>query len=310
MNKLLTSIYNKYQVPEFITFLHGEKNLATQRLYIAKLLRANYDWRKAFNYQDKEGSYISFDGLDDDNSDRILVGGSIGERVEEDKKEQQGAEKLVNEPTIDKFEQYGHIGVMGPTESGKTSIIKTFFCDNKFPNIYQEFIYCGPPKQLNEMAKAFAAWKYLNKEDYAKAKMTYFKLEEMQQAIIYAQTENSQVQKLFYIDDAMIISEANNKKIATFIHQAKNYNVTMIVAMHEPFGNANEKMIRSGCRYFVVINLPRETLARLFKIPSDHFIIKQIENVSSPHERVIIEDKVKQTFFNKQYSTFNKVNKD
>lgn len=219
-------------------------------------------------------------------------------------------EDLARDKTITSFEEFGHLALIGPTESGKTTRFKIFLCDQIInSDLFDKFYYVGPPKQLEEIALSWAANIYLNGKDYKQAQMEYFKLEELDKAILACtNTDNHQMKKFIFLDDALVISKQFNKKISTWIHQAKNYNTTCAISVHEAFGSQDEKMVRSACRYFCGINLNPATTSKLINKPLDSPIIKSLEAESNPHKVFFIYDKKSQTTFNENYKTFNSIN--
>lgn len=219
-------------------------------------------------------------------------------------------ENFVKDGEIKNFEEFGHVALIGPTESGKTTKFKVFCCDELFDStLFDKFIYVGPPKQLEEIAIAWAANNYLKKNEWKNEKMEYYKLEEMDKAILdCTNTENQHIKKLIFLDDALVVSKQFNKKISTWIHQAKNYNTTVVISVHEAFGTQDEKMVRSACRYLCGINLSPATTSKLINKPTDNAIIKTLEAQKNPHKVFFIYDKKNQTVYNENYKTFNSIN--
>jgi len=218
---------------------------------------------------------------------------------------------IVSEKELGAFETFGHIALIGPTESGKTTRFKIFCCDQKFDSRENsEFIYVGPPKQLEEIAKSWCGDLMLSGQDYKKGKMQYFKLEEMDKAMLYCTNGANSHKKLLFLDDALVISSQLSKKISTWIHQAKNYNTTVVVSVHEAFGSQNEKMVRSACRYFVGINLQPAQASKLLNLPMDNLLIKNLESEVNPYKNLFIFDKKTQTIYNENYKQFNAVSNE
>lgn len=215
-------------------------------------------------------------------------------------------EKLVQEPELNEFEQFGHVAMIGPTESGKTTRFKFFVLDNKFPvKDIDTFIYCGPPKQMEEV---FATWTVVTHDagKIKQMKALYYKLDEMEKALLYCSSnEHFKENKLIFLDDALIISSQLNNKISTWIHQAKNYNTTVVISVHEAFGSKCEKMVRTACRYFVGINLEPQQTARLLTLPVDNPLVKTLESETDPHKKLFIYDKKMHEIFNENYHRFN-----
>lgn len=219
-------------------------------------------------------------------------------------------EDLAKDFDIKSFEEFGHIALIGPTESGKTTKFKTFCCD-KLINVelFDKFYYVGPPKQLEDVAVSWAADQYLTRGEWKDTKMEYFKLDELDKALLECtNTDNQHLKKFIFLDDALIISKQFNKKIASWIHQAKNYNTTACISVHEAFGTQDEKMIRSACRYLCGINLAPATTSKLINKPIDNNIIKSLEAQKNPHRVFFIYDKKSQNIFNEHYKTFNSIN--
>lgn len=217
---------------------------------------------------------------------------------------------IISEETLESFKKFGHVALIGPTESGKTYRFKIFCCDQKFNcKEYDEFIYVGPPKQLEEISKAWAANLYLTTGSFEKDNMRYFKLEEIEQAILYCTAIENNHSKLCFLDDALIVNPQTNKRIATWIHQAKNYNTTAVISVHEAFGSKDEKMVRTACKYYVGLNLGPETISKLIQQPKDSYIIKQLESKKqSPEKNVFIYDKNTQLCYKNDYKVFNNIN--
>lgn len=217
---------------------------------------------------------------------------------------------IVNEEPLINFKKFGHLALIGPTESGKTFRFKIFCCDQKFNSEeYDEFIYCGPPKQLEEISKAWAANLYLTEGKYDDGNMRYFKLEEIDKAILYCTASENNHSKLIFLDDALIVNAQMNKRIATWIHQAKNYNTTVVISVHEAFGSKDEKMVRTACKYYVGLNLGPETISKLIQQPKENYIIKQLESKSTtPQKNVFIYDKNTQIVYKDDYKVFNNIN--
>lgn len=211
---------------------------------------------------------------------------------------------LVKEPELTEFEEFGHVALIGPTESGKTTRFKIFVLDGKFPIAsINTFIYVGPPKQMEEV---FASWAAAADNQLKSRKNLYYQLDEMDKAMLYCSSvENQKESKLIFLDDALVISSQISKKISTWIHQAKNYNTTVVISVHEAFGTQNEKMVRTACRYFVGINLQPPQISKLINMPADGPIIKSIESETDPHKKMFIYDKKTQTLFNQEYHLFN-----
>lgn len=215
--------------------------------------------------------------------------------------------EIVNEPTLTKFEQHRHVALIGPTGAGKTWRFKSFLVDQKFPK-YDEFIYVGPSRQLEDVSKCYAGKLLLDDGDYTSGHMIYIKLENMDAALLYCTaSENQSKQKLLFLDDALIVSSKLNKKISSWIHQAKNYNTTVVISVHEAFGSQDEKMVRTACRYFVGFNLNPAQISKLVSLPVDNPIIKQIESEDDPHKNFFIYDKDIKTVFGNDYKVFNSV---
>lgn len=217
---------------------------------------------------------------------------------------------LVTDKSISDFEEFGHIALIGPTESGKTTRFKIFCCDEIINSTnYDKFYYVGPPKQLEEIAISWAANSYLKTGSWEKCSMEYYKLEELDKAILdCTNNENHDLSKFIFLDDALVISKQFNKKISTWIHQAKNYNTTVCISVHEAFGSQDEKMVRSASRYMCGINLNPATTSKIINKPTDSPIIKNLESQKNPHKVFFIYDKKTQEVYNENYKTFNSVN--
>lgn len=179
-----------------------------------------------------------------------------------------------------------------------------FVADHKFPTKdISTFIYVGPGKQMEEV---FACWAAVCKEKHVTCKCDYYKLDEMDKAMLYCSaSEHQQERKLIFLDDALVISSQLSKKISTWIHQAKNYNTTVVISVHEAFGTQNEKMVRTACRYFVGINLQPPQISKLISQPVDTPVIKSIESEIDPHKKLFIFDKKTQEIFTGEYIRFN-----
>lgn len=210
---------------------------------------------------------------------------------------------IVEHPSLSKFEEHGHIALIGPTNSGKTWRFKSFACDNKYED-YETFVYVGPPKQLTEVAKSYCGSLLLKHKDYTQGHMCYYKLDDLELALQYCTSEENKQKKLLFLDDALILSTQLSKKISTWIHQAKNYNTTVVISVHEAFGTQVEKMVRTACRYYVGLNLNPQQISKLVNLPTDAKALKQIEATEDPHDQYFIFDKISKHFFNNQYKTF------
>lgn len=217
---------------------------------------------------------------------------------------------IARDPHLQEFEEFGHIALIGPTESGKTTRFKIFLCDEIInSNYFDKFYYVGPPKQLEEITIAWAANKYLKTNQWKDAKMEYFKLDELDKCLLECtNNENHSIKKFVFLDDALVINKQFNKKISTWIHQAKNYNTTVCISVHEAFGSQDEKMVRSACRYMCGINLSPATTSKIINKPTDSNIIKTLESQKDPHKVFFIYDKKSQEIFNENYKTFNSIN--
>lgn len=211
-------------------------------------------------------------------------------------------EGIYKKPEIESFEEFGHVALIGPTNSGKTTKMKTFLCDQNFKD-YSMFVYVGQEKDLKEMAACWSAEEYLDTDAFGNRKMQFFELSKIESAIVYCQNKENTFSKLLFIDDALLQGSKAIKNIANFISQAKNYNTTVVVTMHSSTGDNTLKNIRTACRYWVFMNALPQEIAHLVKIERNDKLLLHYSNLSK-FERVIIYDKETNMFFNKNYKSF------
>ena len=216
---------------------------------------------------------------------------------------------LVSESELYEFEQFGNVGFMGPTNSGKTFAMKRFFCDKKLP-LYDLFIYVGNVKELQEIRNAYAAHLYLHGKDWKKGNMMFFNRQQLQQALAYCESsENATKSKLIFLDDALINKESKGnvkKDIGNFMHQSKNSNTTVFISIHIPMGGAEEKMIRASLRYLILLNEEVNTITRLTDLDPKGTILKNYE-LASKYDKFLIYDKTDHLLFGKDYTIVNGV---
>lgn len=207
---------------------------------------------------------------------------------------------IYNKPNLDFFEEFGHLALIGPTNAGKTTRIKIFFCDQKFKNL-DTFIYVGGEKDLNEMAECFVAANYLNTRKMEGLKMKFYPLDKIEEAIAFCSNKENIQTKLLFIDDALLQGSKAIKTISNFISQAKNSNTTMIVTMHNSTGDNSLKNIRNACRYLVFLNsLPQEIKYLLNTSISDKMLMNY-KNQMNKFDKFLIFDKEQNIVFDKKY---------
>lgn len=208
--------------------------------------------------------------------------------------------KMIDENTLNKFEELRNIGLIGATNAGKTHKFKQFMCDKKFPS-YDEFIFCGNPKDTIELSKCYCASEFLNGNDWTNKKMTYFNLNQIERAISYCDDpKNASHLKLLLLDDALIQGNKAADVVSNFLHQSKNAKTTVVVAIHVPTGAKDAVKIRAALNYLVVINESPEITAKLMEKQVNDPIIKQYNN-KPLFDKFLIKDKVKQLIYNDKY---------
>ena len=220
------------------------------------------------------------------------------ESKEESKKE------IYKKPELDFFEEFGHIALIGPTNAGKTTKMKTFLVDENFRKI-EMFVYCGQEKDLKEMAECFAAGNFLQKESYENKRMEFFDLNKIEEAIAFCLNKENSMSKLLFIDDALLQGSKSTKNISNFVSQAKNYNTTIVITMHSSTGDSLIKNIRSACRYMVFLNALPQDIKHILGISISDKLLLQYKNIFNKYEKMIIFDREKNILFNKDYKSLD-----
>ncbi len=211
---------------------------------------------------------------------------------------------VLNLPELNTFEEFGHMALIGPTNSGKTTRIKIFLCDQQFKN-FDMFIYAGNAKFLKELAECWAAQNFLDGKNYKKAEMVHFSLDNIEKATLYCETQHKDKRKLLFIDDGMLQGRTALNAMLNFISQAKNSNTTCIITMHDSTGTTERKNIRGACRYYVMLNVGADTISRMADIDKKSKIIRNYLQEPSKFKRVLIYDNEEKRFFNRSYEMLN-----
>jgi hypothetical protein len=195
-----------------------------------------------------------------------------------------------------------HMALVGATNAGKTTFFKQLLADQKIP-LFDVYITLGNIVKSDELQIGYAANNFLFDKDYRNVESYHFTMDLYNQALNFARSADlKDKSKLLFLNDAMIQSSKMCKEISDFLNQAKNYNITCVVEIHDFFGQ-NMKLARNACSVRIFLQQTPRNLAKSLEVPLDSPIIKAY-SIKENTNKIIIEDVNNMKFYNKQYISF------
>lgn len=223
-------------------------------------------------------------------------------QVNKEALEKSGYNHLLKPQTWAGLEPKSHLAIVGFTNAGKTHFLKQLLADQKIPP-FDMYITLGNLPKSEELHIGYAANNYLFNKSLSTIESYQFTMDKYRQALQFAQNpEYKDKSKLFFFNDALIQSSDLTKQLGNFINQAKNFNITCVVEIHDFFAN-NVKMIRSACNTSIFLKLSQYEIARALNVPIDDPIIKAYM-LKEDKDRAIISVKSPAGYFNKEYVAF------
>lgn len=200
------------------------------------------------------------------------------------------------------LEYLQHCALVGATNAGKTTFFKQLLADQKIP-LFDVYITLGNIVKSDELQIGYAANNYLFEKDYKNIESYHFTMDTYMQALNLARSADMKDKsKLLFLNDAMIQSSKMCKEISEFLNQAKNYNITCVVEIHDFFG-ANMKLARNACNVRIFLQQTPRNLAKSLEMPLDSPLIKAYA-IKENTNKIVIEDVSNSKYYNKQYISF------
>lgn len=223
----------------------------------------------------------------------------------------QSLSNLMPNEKIMSVKEFEHFVFYGTTNTGKTFKMKTLLVDGIIDIDFEEFIYVGRPEQMEELAKAYAAYLTQKGKNPDAGKMKYFGYTEMKVALAYLNAKHS---KIVFFDDIFIQNPKFKQQIASFINQAKNANNTVFLTVHEAYGEQPEKSVRRACVWYAMCCLNSAEISKLtgnMLNTDSEFMYEYI--VRDKPTKCLFYNQITQTIFDFNYlsiDSFAKANQD
>lgn len=195
-----------------------------------------------------------------------------------------------------------HLALVGATSAGKTTYFKQLLADQKIPT-FDIYITLGNMPGADELQIGYAASNYLFGIDHSNIESYHYTFDNYAQALNKARSpEIKDKSKLLFLNDAMIQSSKLTKEISDFMNQAKNYNITCVVEVHDFFGK-DMKMARKACTYSIFFKVSAAELSRALEIEKKAPLIRAYE-MKDLDNRILIFDRDADSYYNSNYVSF------
>ena len=188
----------------------------------------------------------------------------------------------------------GNVVMFGVTQSGKTTNFVTWLYNGIITN-FDMFILVGSDLLKEESIQQirtgvqFALMeegKEFNDDVFA-----YFNRSQIEDAIDFATSKNSDKRKLVFFDDIQLDGNGRRfDKVALFTQEAKHANVTVYTSLHMSFNDKAAEIIRSSAKYFVLFNQHEANFNRLLKLEKGNKLWRKYNLIADIHERIVIND--------------------
>ena len=198
------------------------------------------------------------------------------------------------------FEANGHILLIGPTGTGKTTWVTTQLCENWFAE-YDKFVYFGPSNTKDDFNALFMGAKSdltINKDkDLTDKNIEMYFFENDSDVIkITSMFGQKNVKTLMFIDDLQ-----SSSKIENIFHKsaliAKNSNITLVLTTHGNNTSRANRTLRDNSRYFIFFRPNSHNLQVYTNTNAAEVIINSLATLRSEHHILIFETVTRKFFF-------------
>lgn len=199
-------------------------------------------------------------------------------------------------PTWKGIEIYGHTGLVGATNSGKSHFIKQIFADEKVHD-FDAYVIVSDSHSFSDFTVMIAARRYLRTGEWEslQGNIAYYKVEDIDKAMAVCIGPQFQgKEKLIIFSDCQLTAEKTYTNMATFINKCKNYQTTAIVEIH----HYEKPLMKQALANTIFLKTDPSQLALHLKKSKNDSDIKRYAALSG-HDRVWI--KTDGGDFNKHY---------
>jgi len=212
--------------------------------------------------------------------------------------------------TLDKFENFGHILLIGSTDVGKTTwMITTLLKGSKFDD-YNQFVLIERginAETLNNVRRAaLYDMRISQKKQKNEKEFLYFRSSQYEDAVKHCTDDDKDMTKQVFWDDSQLGGAGNSAKLraAEFMSEAKNAKCRFIVAIHDPTDGEASKKMRQAARYYVIFNGIERIFNLLMELSKGNEYWDKYNRILDPKDRVLIYDKLHKKMYNNNFQDF------
>ena len=214
----------------------------------------------------------------------------------EQKTQTRPTQQPIEQVSKEKFEGFkeGNVVLFGVTQSGKTTNFVTWLYNGLISN-FDMFVLVGSDLLKEESIQQIRTGiQYALMEqgkEYNNDVFAYFNRSQIEDAIDFATSKNSDKKKLVFFDDIQLDGNGRRfDRVALFTQEAKHANVTVYTSLHMSFNDKAAEIIRSSAKYFCLFNQHEQNFNRLLKLEKGSKLWRKYNLISDIHERVVIHE--------------------